>query len=155
MQQFTCDSCGGVALAPPDSFSDEAPVRCRECGRSLCTWGALRRQVAHALEEEPAWRRAGRSASPDPLPPPRPGSRRDRRCAERRAAAGAAVIEAAGAHLPCALRDLSGAGARLFLPGGQPLPETFAIRLAPDAPPRPARLVRRRMDEIGVAFVEP
>ncbi|GEP03100.1 PilZ domain-containing protein [Methylobacterium oxalidis] len=79
----------------------------------------------------------------------------DRRGTERRPVdLPGSVGLANGRRLPCAVTDLSAAGARLAFAEIGLLPVRFALRLGALAA-RPVRLVWRRGPEIGIAFEPP
>ena len=46
-----CPACGGF-LETPDNPTDSSPVTCSLCGRSLGTYGELKRRAAGAVKDE-------------------------------------------------------------------------------------------------------
>jgi hypothetical protein len=46
-----CPACGGF-LETPDNPTDSSPVTCSLCGRSLGTYGELKRQAIGAAEDK-------------------------------------------------------------------------------------------------------
>ncbi len=60
-----------------------------------------------------------------------------------------------GGGLPvvdCEALDISGDGARIRLPKGTTLPKTFTVQYGADGAPRPANLIWRKGDDVGIKF---
>lgn len=60
-----------------------------------------------------------------------------------------------GSVTECVVRDIGAGGARVLLNDAIPLPETFDLCIGERREVRRARLVWRRGDAVGVAFVRP
>jgi hypothetical protein len=78
---------------------------------------------------------------------------------ERRGAPRARTVRAAisvftgpDSPIPCVVLDLSDTGARINLPGGEPLPEEFLLAIESKQIERRCRIAWRSGDEIGVEF---
>ena len=52
----------------------------------------------------------------------------------------------------CEALDISGDGARIRLPKGTTLPKTFTVQYGAAGAPRPANLVWRTGDDVGIKF---
>lgn len=76
---------------------------------------------------------------------------------QRRRVLKAGVIAYSGRHvtLPCAIRDMSQAGARLIVEGSVSAPDTFELLIEIDGLEAACEVVWRRGPEIGVRFAEP
>lgn len=77
------------------------------------------------------------------------------RSADRRRTLKAGLIAYSGRHvtLQCAVRDLSGTGARLLVDGSIDAPDTFELIVDIDGMEADCRVVWRRGKEVGVVFV--
>jgi hypothetical protein len=77
--------------------------------------------------------------------------RRDRR--SRVLKSGRIIVSDKSHKIDCTVRDLSNGGARLIVPSSTfGVPPEFNLAIG-EAAPRPCRVVRRTMTEIGVQFV--
>ena len=96
-------------------------------------------------------------ASPDPTHGGNQAASGDERGVVRRRVLKAAIIAFNGRHstLPCFVRDLSDAGARIRIDGSINAPDTFELLIELDGLEAECEVAWRQGDEIGIRFTTP